>query len=84
MKPWSATRSGAWRDACEDSVGVGPGLEPAERVAVAVVTSSGLRRRSLGYERKKSLRDVEGAVALTTPPPCAAVTTTSFQPIRPE
>ncbi len=55
---------------------------PGAKDRVAVVTSSGLVRRSCGYERSSSLTEASGTLEpeSATPSPLRAVT--SFHPIR--
>jgi len=67
----------------DETVGAEPSPLPATRLVLATRTSSGLDRRSLGYERSSSLTVRLGAVDDRSRAPESAWTTISFQPIRP-
>ena len=64
-------------------LGAAAGSDPRSIVASADDTSSGDRRRSLGYSRSASLALAAATVEATTRPPSRPLTVTSRQPIRP-
>ena len=71
------------RAVLEGSRGTGPAAVPGSNDAVAEVTSEGLWSRFFGYARSSPLTLFDGAVDAVTRASPAALTTTSFQPIRP-